>query len=130
MLDEGFFWSEESFMSCVHFLIYPEKLSSSVTSRKKPCLSPAALLLCSCSVSHRAVQLFVWLSCTPPPAPGFHRAGSLPYCLCTCPSVWPRECAGLNDRTESQVEYLHPAFGLVLRVQHHHTLSDAQMVGL
>ena len=65
-------------MSCVHFLIYPEKLSSNVTSREKPSLTPAN----SSSVLRRressGVELCVWLSCVPPPAPGFLQAGCLP----------------------------------------------------
>lgn len=51
---------------CAHFLIYPEKVSSNVTSHEKPSLTTPTHILCSRSMNHIALQLCIWFSCLLP----------------------------------------------------------------
>ena len=63
-------------MSCVHFLIYPEKLSSNVTSREKPHLTPTNPSSVLPRRESSGAELQVRLSCVPPPASEFLRPAS------------------------------------------------------
>lgn len=85
---------------CAHFLLYPENVSSNVSSREKRSLSTPAGVPRSGSTSHQeAVHSSGSAACSP--ARGSSRQRLYLTCLChRGPSVLHRECAGLNDKTQ------------------------------